>query len=177
MYNYLDSLVRTCARNIESLYTGVHGAFCVKTYIFFDGISAPYDKNIVHIGAPSSAMPLWRYQKETNAFTEWSLDIQTAEEAMQRLGSSSLPILSMTLIDEKRTLHDLTDFLESVRVFHRNGLFPSVAHIIGAWSLSSGIVLSVKHEYYANIITSAADMLAVPVDTHEYYCDAQTQST
>jgi hypothetical protein len=96
---------------------------------------------------------------------------------MKVLKGASLPILSMTIVDEGRVIHDLTEFLESVRVFHRNSAFPSIAHILGAWSLSSGIVLNIKREYFANIITTDADTMALPVDTHEYYTAVQAPTT
>jgi hypothetical protein len=171
MYNYLAYAVGTCATTIHTLYTGVRNAFSVKTHILFEGISTPYDKVLVNTGAPSSAMPLWWYNKDETAFIEWSpLNDRDVKKGV------SLPILSMTIVDEGRAIHDLTDFLETVRVFHTNGVFPSIAHILGAWSLSSGIVLNTKREYFASIITSDADTLALPVDTHEYYTAVQAST-
>ena len=171
MYNYLEDVVSKCTATVGTLYSAVKHAFSVKTHILFEGISTPYDKALVNTGAPSSAMPLWHYEKGARVFLEWTPRINT-EEAMASMKGSSLPILSMTVVDEERVVHDLTDFLESVRVFHRNKAFPSVAHIIGAWSLSSGIVLNTKHDYFASIITSDADTIALPVDTHDYYTAA-----
>ena len=169
IYNCLSYAVTASAMNIKTLYTAVEGAFSVKTHVLFEGISTPYDKLLVNTGAPSSARPLWWYQKDAAAFIEWSPRIN-AEERVTNVKGASLPILSMTIVGEERIVHDLTDFVERARVFHTNGgTFPSVAHIIGAWSLSSGIVLNTRNEYFANIITNTADTMALPVNTHEYY--------
>jgi hypothetical protein len=167
--------VSASATNIKTLYTAIESAFSVKTHVLFEGISTPYDKLLVNTGAPSSAMPLWWYQKDTAAFVEWSPRVHVEERTDAK--GVSLPILSMTIVAEERIIHDLTDFVERVRVFHRDTTtFPSVAHIIGAWSLSSGIVLNTRHEYFANIITNNADTMALPVNTHEYYTVVQTAS-
>lgn len=171
IYNYLESFIGQCSKNIGCLYTGLYGAFRVKTHLFFEDISTPYDKLSVNIGTPSSAIPQWYYRSDTKTFVEWSLEFQTMDDAMQSLTAENIPILSMAVVDEERVIHDLTDFLETVRVFHSASKFPSIAHIIGAWSLASGIVLNTRKEYYVNIITNTADMIAMPIESHEYYSD------
>ena len=124
----------------------------------------------MNIGTTSSATPLWYYREDTKTFVEWSLEFQTMDDAERGLEAKELPILSMVIVDEERVIHDLTDFLGPVRVFHSSPtVFPSIAHIVGAWSLSSGIVLNPSNKYFANSITSSADTVAMPIDSHGYF--------
>jgi len=165
-YNYLGKFIDTSVKNISYVYSTLDQAFRVKTHILFDGISAPYDKALVNVIA-SSAKPLWFYQGDSQTFIEWSRQFESIDDAKQ-LPAKTLPILSMAVVDADEVLHDLTDFLDTVTVHHSEGKFPSIAHILAAWTLSSGIVLDTQRPYFANMITSTANTIAVPIDTHEY---------
>jgi hypothetical protein len=145
----------------------------------FDGISTPYTETDVTIGTPSSAVPLWYYRKDTRTFVEWTPNARTAEDAQTMIGRSiSLPILSMTIVKEGKEIHDLTDFMSSVRVYHSSrDTFPSIAHLLGAWSLSSRTVLKPADHYSTFSITDTADLSVNPTDSHEYFRPTVTQST
>ena len=161
MYNRAWNALDFCFINIKHIWSAVADSYAVKTYVFFDEISAPYTRTSVNLGAPSSAVPLWSYSVETKTFVEWSPGVQPKEV--------SLPILSLAVVDEERVIHDLTDFVESIRVAHSNPLrFPSIAHILGAWSLSSKIVLNPTTQYFANTITTTAETIAFPITSYTY---------
>lgn len=178
LYNQLHVLGGTCATNVVYLWKTLVNAYTIKTHIFFEGIASPYSKSEVNLGAPSSAVPLWHYRADTKTFVEWTRQFQGMADAEQALQMNQLPILSMAVVDDERVVHDLTDFVASIRVFHSNPkTFPSVAHIIGAWSLSSSIVLNPSKNYFANSITSSADTIAMPINNDEYFnLEAQTET-
>jgi len=78
---------------------------------------------------------------------------------------------------EERVVHDLTDFLENVEVFHANiTMFPSIAHILGAWSLSSKIVLNPEHNYTVDIITDTGDTLSVGAHSYAFFRPAEADT-
>ena len=163
IYNRVFNAIDCCASNVSYIWTTLVNAYSVKTHLLFEGIAAPYLISSVNIGAPSSAVPLWRY--EEGRFLEWTL---TAPETSPK--PRQLPILSMNVVSDDRVIHDLTDFVDSLRVSHSNpDTFPSIAHILGAWSLSSRIVLNPANKYFVTIVTTTADTLAMPVDSHEYF--------
>lgn len=161
MYNRAWNALDFCFINIKHIWTAVADSYAVKTYVFFDEISAPYSQNAVNVVAPSSALPLWSYNPETRTFVEWSPGVDP-----KRI---SLPLLSLVVVDEEKIIHDLTDFVESIQVAHSNATrFPSIAHILGAWSLSSKIVLNPTNQYFANTITTTAETIAFPITSHAY---------
>jgi hypothetical protein len=161
MYNRAWNVVDFCFINLKHIWTTVAESYTPKTYVFFDKISAPYSRTAVNVGAPSSALPLWSYNAETSTFVEWNSGVDAKR--------ASLPLLSLVVVDEERIIHDLTDFVESIRVVHSNAAHvPSIAHIIGAWSLSSKIVLNPTNEYFANTITTTAETIAFPITDHTY---------
>ena len=164
IYIRVFNLINYCALNVSYTWRTFVDAYSVKTHVLFDGIAAPYLNSAVNIGAPSSALPLWTYQEDTKSFVEWTLARPDTPKARQ------LPILSMSVVSEERVVHDITDFVDSLRVCHSNpDTFPSIAHILGAWSLSSRIVLNPAAEYCVSIITSSADTIAMPSDSHAYF--------
>ena len=164
IYNRAWNAVDFCVANVKHIWSAVADSYAVKTYLLFHEISTPYTRGAVNVGAPSSALPLWSYSVETKTFTEWSPGVQ--QSTPRAIG---LPLLSIVVVDEERIIHDLTDFVESIRVGHSNPLrFPSIAHILGAWSLSSKIVLNPTNKYFANTITTAAESIAFPITSHTY---------
>ena len=180
LYNQIHTFSDLCSKHALYIWKTLVDAYTVKTHLFFEGIAPPYNRSAVNIGAPSSAVPLWQYREDTKTFVEWSLDHQEMASSEARLQMNQLPILSMAIVDDERVVHDLTEFLASIRVFHSNPkIFPSVAHIIGAWSLSSGIVLNPSNNYFANSITISADTITIPINNNEYFhvllADASTE--
>lgn len=160
-YNMLSIMADFCATNVVYLYKTLVNAYSVKTYLLFERIESPYNRSDVHLGSASSALPLWYYREDTRTFNEWSLEYTENKR-------SEIPILSMAITDGERILHDLTEYMESVRVFHSTGAIPSIAHILGAWSLSSGIVLNPSNNYFVTVITSTADTLTFPMTSTRY---------
>ena len=161
IYNRAWNALDFCYVNLRHIWTAVADSYAVKSYVFFDEIAAPYLRTAVNLGAPSSALPLWSYSIETNTFVEWGSGVD--------LKSVSLPFLSLAVVHKERVIHDLTDFVESIRVAHTNKTcFPSIAHILGAWSLSSKIVLNPTNQYFVNTITSTAETIAFPTTSYAY---------
>ena len=177
MYNTLYNGFHTCCTNVSYIWETLRNAYSQKVYLLFSGISAPYLKESVNVGTPSSAIPLWYYEKDTKMFVEWTRAHATMEKTKPNLHVSRLPILSMAVMYEERVVHDLTDFLENVEVFHANiTMFPSIAHILGAWSLSSKIVLNPEHEYTVDIITDTGDTLSVGTHSYAFFRPAEAET-
>lgn len=172
IYNRVYTVADFCTKNLSYIWTTLVNAYTTKTHLFFQGVTPPYGMTDVHVGAPSSALPLWYYNKDTQTFVQWNMNANTLEDAQKMLNiprALSLPILSMSIVDGDRVIHDLTDFLMSVRVYHSSrDTFPSMAHLLGAWSLSSRIVLNPANNYSVNCITDTADSITLRMDSQEY---------
>lgn len=179
MYNRAYMLFTLCTTNVVYIWRTLVNAYTENTHLFFDGISSPYSEADVTVGTPSSAVPLWYYKKDTRTFVEWTETTQTVEDAQKMISRGvPLPILSMTIVKEGKDIHDLTDFMASIRVYHSNpDTFPSVAHLLGAWSLSSRTVLKAADHYSAFSITDNADLIVQSTGRHEYFRRTVTQST
>jgi len=165
IYNTVFGYADAWFTKLTTFWNAFWAACSTKQHVFFEGICSPYEISEVNMGAASSALPLWSYEDRT--FTQW-----------RTLGgpTQSLPILSMTISDKEREIHDLTDFVESIRVCNTGETFPSIAHILGAWSLTSKIVLD-PTAYTVNVITTSADILTFPVTSTQALSAALTQST
>ena len=161
-YNTLSIMANFCATNVSYLYKTLVDAYSVKKYLLFERIATPYNRSDVNLGSASSALPLWYYRDDTRTFVEWNLHY-TMEEGEKMHDPSEVPVLSIAITDGERIIHDLTDYMESVRIFHSTGAVPSVAHILGAWSLSSGIVVNPSNNYFVTVITSTADTVILPM--------------
>ena len=61
-------------------------------------------------------------------------------------------------------LLDLTDFTEAVHIY--GDASPSLAHLLGAWSLHSGIVLDVSRSFTARMINSTGGTVTLPINLY-----------
>jgi len=74
---------------------------------------------------------------------------------------SPIPILSLQIIDKHgEMLHDLTDFIESMRCVKLSPIHPSpsIGHIISVWQISSRIILD-ENEVSAEYINKSGDSI------------------
>jgi hypothetical protein len=169
VYNSLDKMITSLFKTVSLVYTAITHSLKKKTYILFENISTPYPIENVVFGSPSSAVPDWYYLPDTNTFVRWQVGKSVDELMFSAFYNKSLPVLSMDITLSDETLFDLTDFIGTVCVSsHLENDFPSVAHIIGAWSLTSGVVLDQSRPFNASMIDAAANMIQVSVQNFHY---------
>lgn len=157
------------ARDVYQIYNKIVETFSPKTYVFFDCITSPYNLSHVNISASSSAVPQWYYLPDDNTFVGWELGT-TIESIMNRGGKPKpLPVLSMEILENDRVIYDLTDFSQSIKVYPQiDGVFPSAAHILGAWSLSSRIILDRNRDFVVHILDTNAEQKETEISDCDY---------
>jgi hypothetical protein len=151
-YNYAANTLATATKFATKLFNAIHGVFSSETYIFFDKVTHAYPALKVNPYASTSAIPMWTYNSDTHEFFEWPM------VASSQAGDQ-LPLLSMEIAEDGNIVYDLTDFIETVRVYNACGKVcaPYISHIIGAWTLSSGIVLDPSKNFVVHLITNDGD--------------------
>ena len=164
IYNSLLYIYDSVYSITSRIYDVVHDLYYPKTYLFFSKNGFPYECNIVNTDASSCAVPKWMYIPENWQFIEWGY----AHIADLTL-SHSLPILSMEIVQGDTVLYDLTDFIEKVRVYNDSivDASPCMYHIVGAWSISSGIVLDPATGYTVRIINTNAETVIIPANSND----------
>lgn len=87
--------------------------------------------------------PALMYNMAKNVFYPWSHFLST--HGVFSVGTKvPIPILSLEIIDKHgRTLHDLTEFIESMRYIKISSTYPAptIGHIVSVWQLASKIIL------------------------------------
>ena len=151
-YNYAANTLGATKKFATKLLNALYSVFSPETYIFFDRVSHAYPALKVNPYASTSAIPMWTYNSDTHEFFEWPM------VASSQAGDQ-LPLLSMEIVEDGRAAYDLTDFIETVRVYNACGevCAPYISHIISAWSLSSGIVLDPYKNFVVHLITNEGD--------------------
>ena len=152
IYSRLTSCMDSLHLMCKKLYSGIRTAFQPTTYVFFEDIYYPYLESLVNTRASTSAKPLWKYVVDTHTFTSWTA-------AHTRL---PLSYLSIEIVQENKVLYDLTDFLDTMRVYGNSGT-PSLHHIVHAWVLSSGICLHPKRNLILRAMNTDAETELVPL--------------
>jgi hypothetical protein len=119
---------------MQKVYEAVCASLSPKSYIFFNGVEHPCEATL-YARRPGSAQPLWLYYPETNTFYEWPQS--------DTLEFKQPPVLSLEILDGEDVVHDLSEFVGNMRVHVRGDEFyPSLSHIVNAWSLNTNIVLN-----------------------------------
>ena len=136
LYNSLSTYYKKASAFTEKVYSAVYSVMNATTYIFFDGIVHAFPAVAVKVVANGAATPRWIYTPETQTFNEWPAEGSVYDW-------HSLPILSMEILYGETVMYDLTEFAEGVRVnvITGNKYYPSIAHIVNAWTISSKVVL------------------------------------
>jgi len=167
LYNYLDGAFSEVSKFATKLYRGVKETFSPKIYYLFECLPAAYLTTSVNIAASSSAVPDWYYLAETKTFVEW--EHFTPISSLMRINSLQLPVLSMEIVEEGAVVYDLTEFIENIKI-HTLGdeFFPSIAHILAAWSISSGIVLDNTREFTIRMIDTQANTIEAAPNSYAY---------
>ena len=168
MYNTLSKAYTTVKGKLLQLYENAVFILSDKVYVLFENNATPYLRSSVNTGATSSAPPQWYFNKDTKSFIYWRFGESPEKSIYHYLGYDKLPILSMGITKGEECLHDLDDFINSITVYKpQEADFPNMAHLIGAWSLTSKIVLDSTRDYKVCLLTDMADSICVPIYTHE----------
>lgn len=164
----------TCfVENLQKLYDGIRNIYAEKFYVLFENIGSPYLSSTLDLDAPSSAVPQWYYEPETQAFTLYKAG-EPVEKLMREAACiHPLPYLSMEVVGDDLVLHDLTDFLGNVYVYSdKHEDVPNVPHLLGAWSLHSGVVLNPSAKYTVRgLASSGNDFMALATSFEAVHVD------
>ena len=147
-------------------------AFSPAYYIFFEGYYTPYVYSRTNPWASGSATASMLYNYDTNVFFPYTVYNSMFDNNLMAM-AKPIPILSLDIIDaEEKVRYDLTDFIETMRYiqYDDSGL-PTLAQIVGAWTLSSHIVLdstrfSIRYinQYGDTLITGLDDMTDITLE-------------
>ena len=163
--------------NVEVLYNKLRQALSKKQYVFFQYVTSPYNILDVNISASSCAAPVWYYIPENKAFISCNLAASVEDTLNSAKRGSPLPILSMEVVENDKVVFDLTDFLSSVTVYPSTfNTCPPVAHILGAWTLSSKIVLDRERPFVVRLMDVNAKEYETDVcETDNIFTDPMTE--
>ena len=160
-YNTSTFVFDSCVSIVTRVYHAALYACYPPTYYFFhDRVMPCEDRRAYNIGANGSATPMWTYNPEQFQFVAWP-PVATDDLTM----SHQLPILSMEIIHNDTVLYDITDFIEKVRVYNPelDRQSPSAAHVVGAWTLTSGVIPDLYMDLELRIIDLEANTKTIPI--------------
>ena len=156
-YAYIKSTYDMISDNLHLMYSKFYRAISTQYYVFFQHVTSPYNVLDVNISASSCALPLWYYIPEKKAFISYTVNTSVKDILNDDSRASPLPILSMQVTENDKVVFDLTDFLSTITVYSStSNKCPSVAHLLGAWTLSARIVLDRERDFIIRILDENA---------------------
>jgi hypothetical protein len=160
LFNLVTNALAYSFERCGKVWTALEEGLSGREYLFFELNPAPYAELAVNETASGSARAEWVYDADHRIFTEYGAGGGH---------DKPLPILSLEILYKEKVFYDLTDFAEMIRVRSAEGkLAPCIPHILGAWSLSSGIVLDATRGFEVRLIDMEANTFEVsPFDYSE----------
>ncbi len=131
----LWNILSYMATTTQTITKGVVRSIQDKTYVFFEGSNYAYRLQDLSLNGPGVAPVEWYYDADKKLFLSASLYNSTTEYTTQHLEWLCGQIRYNNL-----TLYDISDYLQQTRWAGRTK--PSVARVLAAWSLHTGVVLS-----------------------------------
>jgi hypothetical protein len=160
LFNLVTNALAYSFERCGKVWIALEESLTGKEYIFFELNPAPYAELAVNEKASGSARAEWLYDADQKIFTQYGA---TGGQ------NKPLPILSLEILYKDKVFYDLTDFAEMIRLRTAAGnLAPCIPHILGAWSLSSGVVLDATRGFEVRLVDMEANTFEVsPFDYSE----------
>jgi hypothetical protein len=152
MYNIFTNAIGLFQKNATDIKTIISQLLGPKEYLFFYEYNVPCLRSTVNVEASGSAKVEWIYDADKRVFYQYDYANKYREHP------SRLPVLSIEVIENNKVLYDLTDFLDTLRFVSCGDSAPSIEQLIGAWSLSSGIILDTTRNFELRFLCTEANM-------------------
>ena len=181
-YAIFSDLYERAVTVSKKVYDAVVSAFQPCFWVFFKDTHAPYSFQTLSLSAPGSLQPNWIYDSTNLRFIpviygELPSVTMVRTDSRKRLPILSLEVRSKNSVSSK-CIYDLTDFIEKVRVCYVKNVnygSPTVAQVIGAWSISSGVILDWSQQIFVNIINQDGDDYCVLPEKLHTMCSDFTE--
>ena len=159
--NFVWDLTKTVTGFTYTVGKGVWKTLQPDTYYFFDGYDAAYKASDYSKSGPGVPVVEWVYDSKKKTFVN----------SMGSQISHRLPWLSAEIKHMNLSLYDITEFVESIRYFHDQGVssatavpsVPSAEHVLSAWSLESGIILEKSGSLVLSVINENGEEQEIPL--------------
>jgi hypothetical protein len=153
---FLWALLTQVGSVAQSVSTGVLRGLQGHVYVFFQGSTYPYrlyDYTLTGPGVPAAE---WYYDADKKIFYSASVYNTTTEYELHHLEWLSGQIRYNNLM-----LYDVSEYLQQVK--WAGPQRPSAAHVLSAWAIHSGIVLTLLDGITLSTINEDASESNVPV--------------
>lgn len=155
MYTALSSWMESTWIILQKMYSAVKGVFDDELYLFFADTAFAYPSRKVVTWTASSARPSWLYNATEGCFHEWCGSLISTRVKGEY--KSTLPYLSLEIMEGEHVAYDLTDFIERLTVYREDEeeMYPTVEQVVAAWSTGSNILVDEKRHHLRMMDTSA----------------------
>ena len=157
-FNFLWTVTKSITGFTYTVGKSVWKTLQPDTYYFFEGYDAAYKASDYTRSGPGVPPVEWVYDSKKKTFMN----------PMGSQRSHHLPWLSAEIKHMNLTLYDITEFVESIRFFHDEGVpsatsVPSAEHVLSAWSLESGILLNKSGSLVLSVIDENGEGEDIPL--------------
>lgn len=153
---FLWSVATQVGSVVQSVSTGVLRGLQSQVYVFFQGSTYPYRLYDYTLTGPGVPAPEWFYDADKKIFYSSTVYNTTTEYALHHFEWLSGQIRYNNLI-----LYDVSDYLQQIK--WAGSQRPSAAHVLAAWAIHSGVVLTLLDGITLSTINEDASETSVPI--------------
>lgn len=152
----LWSLLSQVGSVAQSVTTGVLRGIQSQVYVFFQGSTYPYRLYDYTLTGPGVPAPDWFYDADKKIFYSSTVYNTTTEYDLRHFEWLSGQVRYNNLI-----LYDVSEYLQQIKWTGRQR--PSAAHVLAAWAIHSGVVLTLLDGISLSTINEDASESNVPI--------------
>jgi len=173
LYGAAHTFFETAYATATKIVNAVYNAFEPEYWVFFQSKMDPIPYKYVSLSAKGSLHAEWSYDATSLRFVPLIRGEHPTTTRSRAEGRLHVPILSLNIVSkedgDEAVLYDLTDFLDTVRVYYVDdeelrGATPTISQLIGAWSISSGVVLDWSQDLFVTLINQNGVEFGVEFD-------------
>lgn len=150
------SLLSQAGSVAQSVTTGVLRGLQSQVYVFFQGSTYPYRLFDYTLTGPGVPAPEWFYDADKKIFYSSTVYNTTTEYELHHFEWLSGHVRYNNLI-----LYDVSEYLQQIKWVGRER--PSAAHVLAAWAIHSGVVLTLLDGITLSTINEDASESNVPL--------------
>jgi len=136
--NYIKEKSKNLITYCSYLYNSIVSSFNSDIIYFFDKNPNAYIGSYINIHNSNNGVVVWKDSRSMKKFFQYSCEYKDIKY---------YPIITAFIALDEKTVYDLTDFFNELRIERTNADYPNLQQLLEVWTYTERIVLDRRKEY------------------------------
>lgn len=137
-FNYIKETSKNLISYTYYFYNSIVNSFHSDIVYFFDKNPNAYIGSYIDIHNSNNGVVVWKYSRSMKKFFQYSCEYKDIKY---------YPIITAYITLDGKTVYDLTEFFNELRIERTNADYPNLQQLLEVWTYTERIVLDRRKEY------------------------------